>query len=110
MENRVELVLRGLLVVERVRAALGDEPGRDVERKEILELEVARAVEESGSGKINSADSPQTNGEDNALGAQTAWSEPGHGGGKPGGGWPLGSVVHGTGSAFLSASSSACAE
>src|SRR5260370_96283 len=77
-------------------------------RQKVLELDVAGAVKNAGRREVDGADAPHAKREGDCLGANAARGKPSRGGLDPG--WRLRALDHWAGSAFLSASSSACPE
>jgi hypothetical protein len=59
----VELLICSLLVVKVGGAMFSNQSSRDVELQKVLELDVARAVEDAGRCKVGGAGSPQADGE-----------------------------------------------
>ena len=66
------------LIIEFARTVLCDQTCGNVDRQEILKLDVAGTIEEPGRGEIHEANSPQTNRNNDGLCAQTARIQPSH--------------------------------
>src|SRR5580765_6728263 len=92
------------LVVKVGGTPLGDQLARNVERQEVLKLYVASAVESAGGGEVYGADSPEAKDKNYCVGENAALGKTsGERRNPSGAGFLRG---HGTGSAFLNASSS----
>ena len=104
--NGEHLCMADGFVVEIRCAALSDQLSGNVERQEILELDVGGSVDGARVKKVNGADSPQAESKNHGLGAKASRIQPRHSGGKPVQRYRARRAGHGAGSAFLSASSS----
>ncbi len=58
---------RDLLVIEFARPALRDQAGGDVKGKEVLEFDIAGAVQQAGRRKVDGAHSPQAKRENEGV-------------------------------------------
>jgi hypothetical protein len=65
-----------VLIVEFGGAAVVDQLGGNVERQEILKLDIEGAVEEAGRGEVDGTDSPEAESEKDGVGANSLRGQP----------------------------------